>query len=527
MITIYMERLRAIFGAHKWAIAFALFVGFLMVLPQLIFIAHTPNYKGLYMMETDAEVHYLARMNESIGTGSIGNPYNFEDRDTVSPFNTLSESVLALPARVLPLTVSELNMWYKFLLPAVIFLLIYTLFFQLVHDKKWSLVVGLAVLLGSAMVNLPDIIHLLKLERVYSQFALYSRPVNPELSSIVFFAFLNMFLLALKKRNWSLFITLGALFGLSFYFYLYTFTFIATTLVVFALIFLVKKEYDLCKKILVAFMLGLALGSYELYNIFLVINHPLYKSLSAISDIKNSHLPIFSLAGFIVTALFAIFLWYQRNQHQDFLAGLLITSWLVINQQILTGIVLQSGHYHWYYNTPIYLIILFWLAYQLSSRFDCKKVTLFLLLISAVFIFDTVFIQYSSYTKWNREVASNQEVMLSLAWLKENTPKESVVLANMQNANLVPIFIHDYVAWSNYGDYYLVPQERRENTPTVIMKDPLEFKKKYRLDYIFWDKKADPTWSPNLSYLNLIYSDQRVNIYAFSGHYFALYTPAR
>ena len=501
---------------HSLAVFAALFVGFIMVLPQIVFIFKTPNYEGLYMMKTDAEVHYLARMKEFVDTGSNGNPYLYEYKDIISPFNTISESILALPSVIFPISVPDLNLLYKFFLPVIIFILVYTLLFQLLGDKKWSMVGGLAILLGNSLINIPDLLHVIRLDTIYSQFAIFSRPVNPEFSSIIFFAYLNILFLALKKRDWKYFAFLGIIFGFSFYVYLYSFTFIAALNFVFILMFLFKKDYNISKKFLLASALGLLLGAYEIYNIFLITSHPFYKELARISEIGSSHLPIFSMAGFIATVLFIVFIKYKKGERGDFTLGLLFASWIVINQQIITGIVLQSGHYHWHFNTPIYIIILFWLAYNIFLKFDNKKVNIFLILLSIIFIFNAVFIQYSAYKNWNSEVSADQEIMPAIYWLESNTTTGSIILANSKNSDLVPIFTEDYVASSNYGNYYLVPEERRTYNSEVIIKDLLGFKKNYRLDYVFWDKEKDPNWGLNeMEYLKLLYSDNRINIYDF------------
>lgn len=509
------ENLKLILKKHKIAVIFAFIVGFLMIAPQLIFISNTPNYNGLYMMKADAEVHYLARMKEFVDAGSNKNPYFYEYKDVISPFNTISEPILALPASVLPITVPKLNLLYKFLLPAIIFILVYILFLQILSSKKWSIVGGLGILLGNNLMNLPDIIHFVKLEPIYSQFALYSRPVNPEFSSIIFFTYLIVLFIALKKRDWWPFIFLGLIFGFSFYVYLYSFTFIMALNFVFALLFIIKKNYNLLKKILVSSAIGLVIGAYEIYNIILITNHPFYEGLAIINNIKSSHLPIFSIAGLIITALFIFFIIRKKCKNKYFLTGLLVASWLVINQQILTGVLLQSGHYHWYFNTPIYIIILFWLAYNISPYFSNRKINTVLVLLSMVFILNTLFIQYSSYEKSKSEVASDQEIMPAIDWLKLNTPAESVVLANQKNSNLIPIFTDNYVAWSDYGAYYLIPKERRAYNYDAIIKNPLEFKSKYKLDYIFWDKKEDLSWNPDKLRLETLYSDKRINIYDF------------
>lgn len=507
---------------HFWALAVATLAGLIMIAPQLIFIAQAPAYQGLYIMKTDAEVHYLARMKEFVDNGNVGNPYFFEYRNVVSPVDTISEAWLALPALLIPVTVPQLNLFYKFLLPALIFILVYLLFLKLVPKKGWSISVAVAVVLGNYLTSAGDILNSLGLNTVYHQFLLYSRPVNPEFSSIVFFLYLNIFVVAMRKDSWKYFFTLGAILGLSFYVYLYSFTFLLALNFVFGMIFLFRKRIELFGKIFLATAVGLILGSVQILRFYQILLDPNYQSLAKVGGVENYQGFIISTAGLFVSVLFLVYLfWNRKNIFPDtihFVTGLLITSWIVINQQVLTGLVLQSGHYHWYYNTPIYIITLFWIIYYfVSDKVSSKNIVTFgLVLISTLSIGHAVFVQYSSYTNWKGEYTADQRIMPALTWLEKNTGPESVTLANTKISELIPIYTRGKVAYSLYGTFYLIPEARRLLTTEKILSDLNSFREKYRLDYVLWDQKAEAEWGLDKNQsLKLLWNNNDIAIYGF------------
>jgi hypothetical protein len=518
-----LEKIKIGLREHKAAVVFSVVVGFIMIAPQVFFISSVQNYTGIYMMDTDAEVHYLARMNNFLVRQSTGNPYLYEYKDTISPFDTYSEGALSLPAFLLPVSIPDLSLLYKFLLPCIIFFLAYLFSFRLIRDKKWAIATGLFILLGHNLINIPDIIHLLRFDTsYYNQFSLFSRPVNPEFSSIFLFAYLLVFLRFLKNPKWGSSLTLGIIFGLSFYVYFYSFTFFMALNAVFLVLLAARGKRDVFIKLLSVSVIGLVIGSYEIVNLMQVSHSPFYKEMAELSGLQSSHSPVFSMAGIIVTGLFLSLMFvYRRKWTEDeyFILGLLGTALVVINQQIITGIVLQHGHYHWYFNTPIYILSLLWTLYYFSIQKNIKQkfVTALIVLISVASVYVSVFIQYSSYTYWKHETANDQRIYSAIDWIKTNTKSESVIFSNTKISNLIPIYTRDFVAYSDYGMLYLVPKERRVWDTDTILKNGLDsFRDSYRLDYVVWDKTENPEWNiDKLQYLTSLFNEGGVYIYGF------------
>lgn len=518
-MTTLIENIELVSHKHFVAVLFSVFVGLVVVCPQVLFIYNLgADYQGIQMAGADAELHYLARMQESVDGGGLGNPFIYEYKNNVpSTTYTISETVLAWPATVFGFSVPSLSLFYKFLLPVIIALLVYSLTYRLAGSRSWSVASMFAIVLGSTLVNFPDIVHLLRWEKVYTQFTLYSRPVNPEFSSILFFTYLHVFLTALRRKTWNWYILLGLLFGLSFYVYLYSYTFFFVLNLVLLSIYIVKKEKKVSLYIFSAGVLGMVVGSLSIINSFKLYVHPYFQDMASLSDIVSSHHPIISIAGVVVVIIFLVFaLKHKDYPNLTFLGALLATSFIVINQQIITGILIQEGHYHWYFNTPIFILISVIAGCYFVGRKYRVVGVLLAVIVSVIAFSSAVLIQTSSYEYWSPKTADAQKYAAVLSWLKKETPKESVVLANQSLSELIPVYTSDNVVWEKHAAFYLLPKERREFTTDNIMAatDLGKALSQYRVDYLVWDSIKEPNLElDSKSFLKKLYDNGEFKIY--------------
>jgi len=505
---------------HFLAIVFALFIGAIMVGPQLLFIYSSgSDYRGIYMANTDAEYHYMARMQEAVDNGGLGNPFIYENKTGVpSTIYTISETILAWPAKIFNFSIPNLNLFYKFLLPVIIGLLIYSFVFRLIDSRMWSVAAMFAVLFGSTLLSFPDIIHFLHWDQVYGSFAIYSRPINPEVSSIIFFVYLHLLLSALNKKTWAIFTFLGVILGLSFYIYFYSYTFFLALNAVLLIMNLISKKYDIVLKIAGATSLGIGIGLWSIMNTIAIYTHPNYKFMAELIDVASTHHPIFSVFGLLTLVVLILFSWHNREKNNLlFLWSLLITSFIVINQQVITGILLQEGHYHWYFNVPIFIFVFIFVLYYLVNN---KPRWSFGLAVTICIIStaSTFQIQSSSYHMNFSEATNNQRYGMVISWLNENTSKESVVFADNYLSQLIPAYTGANVVWEDHAAFYLVSPERRLFNPTTLLAKQ-DFKKalsEYRVDYFIWDIKKEPEWRLNkYSFLKQLYGDDDFRIYGF------------
>lgn len=459
---------------HWFAIVLSVVVGLVMIGPQLIFVRSLSSaYRGIYMMRSDAEVHYLARMEEFIDGNGLGNAYLYEYKNSIpSIFFTISESVLAIPARIFHIPVPTLNLFYKFFLPFVISLLAYSFLFRLTRTKAWSLAGTSVIMLGNILLSIPHALDIIYHNFTFSQFSLYARPINPEFSSILFFSYLHVFWAGVLKKEWKWFIASGLILGLSFYVYFYSYTFLIALNIIFAIMYFTSNDRNLVKKILIATGGGIVLGIPVLINAYNVYHNIYYVNAARISAVVYTHAFRVSTLGMIVIFLFGWYVWRGKIKtvHSYFLAGLLITTFVAINQQVVTGVLIHEDHYHWYFNVPIFLVTLTWLAWNLFGKLKNKIIYPLLLAVFLVSLYGSLFVQYSSYRHSYDYFAENQDYMSVFDWLKQYSSPESVVLANVDLSLFIPVYTQNNVYWSPYAAYYLVPTDDIEQRLFLFLK---------------------------------------------------------
>lgn len=483
---------------HFAGIIVSLIVGFLCVIPNIyLMYSLGDSYHGIYMTQSDAEPHYISRMAGCLRENSLGNPYYVSSEKYLpSTLFSISECILVFPLRIFSLSITEINLVYKFLLPVILSIVVYIFIYSITKRRLWSIVGLSLVMMGSSLASFRDLLNIINFKLDYNQFILYARPVNPQFSSLFFFGFLFFFLRAIKKNDRNIYILCLLIFGLSFYIYFYTWTFIlallGSALCIFALTDNLKSQIH---KIILLIFSGLSIGGYAVYELVSVMTHPYFKDLSTSYDLVSSRMPIFSTAGSIISVLFIIYFFRQKDKKIEdyFILSLLLSAFASINQQVLTGIVLQSGHYHWYFNVPIYFISLVYLISKNINNFISYKKELFLggFLVCAS-IYSSMFIQYSSYTKNIRTTSNQQDYGLVFDWLNKNAKQNSVVLAPPDISELLPAFSPCcYSAYEKYTTYYLLPPDRRLYNSEKIMNDLLSKKNTpFPINYVILENNS-------------------------------------
>lgn len=556
------ERIINILIYHKWALLVSLFVGFVVILPQVMTVVSLgEKYDGIYIMKMDAEEHYLARMQEFLDFRSLNNPFLFEDRGLApSASFTISESILSLPLVFGLGSVTNINLFYKFILPALLFFGFYLLMFRLTNDKFWSIAFATTTILGYASLTFGGIKDIIFFNFENFPANMYGRPINPAFSSIFFVIYLHLVLSVYRKLDNKLLVVMASVFGLSFYIYFYSFTyFIAINAVCFVILFINKKTKE-AYGVAYATIFGIAVGVFAIINMVKLLLHENYVYLAPISNIVNSRQPIFSFLGVGTLFIFIIYLffkWKSRQNDEYFLITLILTAFIAINQQVVTGISIQEGHYHWYFNTPVYLMVLFWVGYKLlksGNRILYFAIPAFFIFIS---FFVSVFGQVSFYKDWAPQVFEQQRYANVFRWLNQNATKTDVVFSNNELSLKIPAYTITNPYWNYFTLAYLTPLERTKNAlfmylkindvkpsdinhesyfhPPVVNKPETKNNKGYeyeevnillrdymtgiypegmkemyesfynkswkdvlgiyKIDYLIWDKKINPNWS--------------------------------
>src|SRR3989344_4729475 len=126
---------------NKTPLILAVVLSFLMIWPYLHFItALGGEFKGILPPVIDDELFYSARIQDVLdGYPTISNAYLFEHKNSLS-IQFLSEYLLAQPLKVFGLTVIQGRFLYNLVLPALSFLLTYSAFYLIIKSRFWSVI---------------------------------------------------------------------------------------------------------------------------------------------------------------------------------------------------------------------------------------------------------------------------------------------------------------------------------------------------------------------------------------------------
>lgn len=481
---------------HRIAIFFSLLVGIIAVAPHIYFIAkNKTSYKGIYMLESDAERNYLGRQAAALQYGSAVNPFiKGAQAEPSVPYSKI-EGWITYPGKLFGLSVLELNLVYKFLFPGIVFFLFYLLFRAIGIEGELSIVGPILIVLGSELFSVSGIKNLVLWRSVYDQFMVYARPINPQISSVFFLSYILLFISNLNKPNKFKVFALAIILGLSFYVYFYTWTFLLVFNTVWFLYFLCKKRREYY--VLLINALGVVTGFFALQQIYSALKHPGYQELANLTVTQATHKPILGLVCVVATILFVyINKRYKLNSlAKSFVIVGLLSVWIVNNQQILTGLNIQAGHYHWYYNLPIFVII-FIIALQsffsqIEDQKSLKRIVI-VLLITASFL-SSILIQKSSYEQWESVYEDYQKLAAVVDIVRKQYGPENVVLANEHASEIINLYGGFHIFWSYHSRYYLYKDNRRVYTQEWL-KDhvgAIDYSKLPNIDLVIRHKHKD------------------------------------
>jgi len=470
----YFKKTILIFRKNWILLLLALLVGVFIGFPELFFRVDIGNkYQGIPLMSTDAEMHYLSRINEVYdGYYSLGNVYSMP-KDLAYFQSGLGERIIGFAGMSLGLSATGINTLMKFLAPALIFLLVY--YFVLLYDgrKRVALISSLVILLGGNLITRPhEIWGLISGGGVYAgNFNYYFRSINPEISSIFLFGYLILFYKLVQNRSKIFAICSGIILGLSFYLYLFAWTFLLVFTFVFLAAILLKRRKELFWRIgLVLFTAFLISLPYWL-NFLKISAMPDYQSVALRFGSIFTHTPFFSKAMALLSVflLVMLFNYFRGTQKEKSLFGiaLIFSVFVVYNQQIITGQTIQPGHYHRLIALPliiIFLTVFLWDFFKKAGIFQGDFFQKAIVSSLAVILLANTFNwQMFSYYQNRNTALSRQKYKVVLDWLNTNARKDNTVFSSRPLSDLIPIFTPLNIYPSGYAIYYLINENTFKN----------------------------------------------------------------
>lgn len=479
------------------AIIMAVLVGLIYLTPYIIFSASLGDkYQGIPIIATANEDFYLSRIQEIIdGHPTLGSFafYEFKNGPSLTP--PTAEMFYAIPSLLSGISLMKILIASKFILPFILFLLVYFLINKittssyLLSNKLNAVAGALLVTLGYDLVDYRSIWLSLTGKMVLGgNFLTWARPVNPVMGAIFLFSFLICVWSIIQKSRYkkSSVILASVFLALMVGSYFFSWGVAVSVLAVIILIYIFKKEFKVVKNLLWVVSLTVIMAAPYWYISFRASQSPGYKEALLKNGLFYTHYPILNkfliaalLFYFIVVVLSFIFRKERikfvdsiKNWHLFTLALLLGGFW-ALNQQIVTGMTIWPYHFV-QYTIPLSMVVILVLLYNVIKEW---KPFLWVLAVSVIISSSLIFgviIQKNSYqTNFNRH-ADLQSYKPIFDWLNSQK-KDSVVLVKIDEdakfyllSGLIPAFTHANIYAFNWAYNLLQPDRILDSFLTIL-----------------------------------------------------------
>ena len=550
---------------HWIVILLAVIFGILTVWPFFYFQAVLgEQYRGVLNQVIDDELFYMARIRDVMdGHPTLGNAYLFEHNNQLPQQLFLPELLLAQPLKLLNLDIVQGRILYNFILPVLVFVLTYFAFYLIQPSRLWANIFTTLLFYGF-------------------YFFKFIRPLIPQ---FVFIFWLSQFILIwllIKNHPNRWILPLNILnFGLLFYIYPFYWTFYLAFLAVLSFLYFFRDK-SLSKKFLKILIGGLVIGSFYFYFTFLAAQLPEYQETMTRLQLVFSRSPSeIKSVVLSLTVLFLVGVLYRLkkvkidNRILFFIAGI-VSILIVTNQNVITGQKFEFGHYR----MPAVFFLIFSVYYIASQikllNFKLKFLSASILIIISIY---GIYGYAQRIFKVSDQSIYTQKYAAIFDWLNGNTSRDSVVYANEEISELIPVYTSNNVFYSRYANLFImsdgeilerfilnnffeefdekfiIENERsiwgvryidrygdalqankwrrlfgfklkdetrlpESEIERVLIKageiqtgQPDKSLKKYRINYLIWDRTKNPNWEPGKFNLEPIYNFE--NIYIF------------
>jgi len=474
----------SVLRSHILAVLFALFVSVLYGLPFVLFpLSLGSDYHGVAMLRTANEESYLGRIHDIVdGHGALGSPFLFEYKDEPPLAPPTGEWLYALPVLLFGVSLITVLAVSKFILPAILFLLVYALILRLTEGGGWqaklnAVAGGLFVVLGYDLIDYRTVGMYLKGIDAPASFLLWARPVNPILGALFLFSFLLCVVAILRntaKRRSA--IVGGAVFlALMFSSYFFSWGIALSVLGMLIVLLLVRKEYRTAGTLTALVPLGILFATPYFVGAWRATQSPWYSASVLRNGLFLTHYPIwnkllFATLLFFLVALAVDFLLKKKRgiavsvaPWHLFTGALLLGGFWAYSQQILTGRTIWPYHFV-QYTIPLAMIVVMVLLFRIVRE---HSQALWGVLVSVVMFSSLSFglyTQVSAYRGAYPYFAGIQHYGALFSWLNAKQ-KDCVVFVNEDRPETVMLntVIPAYTHCNRYASselYSLMPEER-------------------------------------------------------------------
>ena len=452
----------ALFSRHRLALLFSLVAGLIYVshhfiIPRFLDLKTEEYYPITWQSYPDETLLYLPRAHAVMKGNLIAGDISLSEyHNGPSVLPILNPILLGGFGKVLG-SMSKGVIASDFLFPALIFFLLYLLAYETSGRKQWSLVFAtLFIFVPKFGIAIPPItlLNLKEFSKVLFPFLNSQEPLyfsqfeEPKLTFLFFVLAVWLFLRATRKGTSRSAVLAGGAFGLLFYTYLYDWATLLVAMGLFSLWSLYQKDFRVVKQILIVVGVGLLVSVGYWYNLIHIVG---YKDVILRAGGEFSHhFRFVSVWKSYFRALVLVFgliaLWQKEDhRHLRFIGALLLSYFIVVNAQVITGFNPQPDHWYRVQFLPVALAM--WLItlriYDLFFDPVTEKIRMRGRIVAAFFFL--YFFTSIIYGSAVYAVAHAKEYALplrdteSFGWLETNTKKGSVVgtLSGSKNSELL------------------------------------------------------------------------------------------
>lgn len=450
----------------------AIFFGLLCLLPNIAqrFDPHA-DFQGIEMMGTDQEFYYGARAIEiEDGYWSAANVYVASPKNQPYLQPALPEWTIVMVGKLFGLTALSSFILSKFFLGFSFFIAFFGFAYSVTHRAWISLASVTIVIFMNAWLNAPwDFFSFLESGIISLDFLRFSRPINPQWSSLFFF--LGLWLLSswMQRPSCQKIVALGLCLSVLLYSYVYAWTYlgVAIGLLCVYLFAIHKRRQSL--SLLLVFAIFLFLGLPYLSNVWDLIHHPWYASTAMRQGLFHGRDLVFGsyLIVFMVTTPLS-----RRYFPATWplFPCLALAGFIAFNQQIITGTMLVYHHYQWYFLQPLaaffFLSLIFILAQHITKRYAFIQKYGVILVIIIAMITGTVQ-QVQAYQFHNEEWRTYQSFSTIFQFLNKAGSVDDVVFASRKSGilrDLIPIYTSLNVYTAGNANNFLTSSLRARET---------------------------------------------------------------
>ena len=417
----------------------------------------------------DDEDFYRARIHEILdGYPAVVSPFLYEYKQERLNIAPIGEWLYALPAFIFGL--SFIFIVYKFLLPAILFFLVYLLVKKMIggDDREallTSLTAGLLVTLGIEFVDYGYMLSLF--EGAPSRSLLWTRPVNPITGGVLLFTFLLSVYSIMERRRYA-YILAGILLAATVGYY-FAFGMATAVLGVLFLAYLVRREYPVVRDFIATGIVFLVVSAPYWYNVALSFGGETGRAAAMRAGMIFTHAPVFNKALFAATIIvvlcfaYALFKGYVRENERAwiFIGALIAAGWIGFNEQIITGRQI------WYHHFVQYTVPFSYIAVLVASYLSIRRTLprLWFLGVGTLAMLSIVYGLYSTthgFPSRMEDFARLQAYGPVMDWLNDNALRDCVVAVveeGEEAGRWIPAYTHCNSYISAFT-YYAIPEDR-------------------------------------------------------------------